>query len=130
MFSVWDHIEENEATDLVSRAVASLFPKDPPGFLARTPHGYHDLATIGDALKRSGFSAVKAETVPKRGRASSARDPAIGFCQGSPLRNEIEARDKSRLDEATDIAAEAVAKRFGRGPIDGKIQAHVIVAAR
>ena len=130
LFSVWDHIDENEATDLVSRAVASLFPKDPPGFLARTPHGYHDLATIGDALKRSGFSAVKGETVPKRGRASSARDPAIGFCQGSPLRNEIEARDKSRLDEATDIAAEAVAKRFGRGPIDGKIQAHVIVAAR
>ena len=68
--------------------------------------------------------------MPKRGRASSARDPAIGFCQGSPLRNEIEARDKSRLDEVTDAAAEAVAKRLGRGPIDGKIQAHVVMAAR
>jgi len=130
LFSVWDRIEENEIADLISRAVAALFPKDPPAFLARTPHGYHDLAAISDTLKRGGFSAVRGETVPKRGRAPSPRDPAIGFCQGSPLRSEIEARDKSRLEEATDAAAEAVAQRLGRGPIDGKIQAHVVVAAR
>jgi ubiquinone/menaquinone biosynthesis C-methylase UbiE len=130
LFSVWDRIEENEIADLISRAVAALFPKDPPAFLARTPHGYHDLAAISDTLKRCGFSAVRGETVPKRGRAPSPRDPAIGFCQGSPLRNEIEARDKSRLEEATDAAAEAVAQRLGRGPIDGKIQAHVVAAAR
>ena len=130
LFNVWDRIEANEIADLVSRAVAALFPKDPPGFLARTPHGYHDLGAIGATLKQSGFSAVHGETVPKRGRAPSPRDPAIGFCQGSPLRNEIEARDKSRLDEATDAAAEAVAKRLGRGPINGQIQAHVIEAVR
>jgi SAM-dependent methyltransferase len=129
LFNVWDRIEANEIADLVSRAVAALFPKDPPGFLARTPHGYHDLGAIGAALKHCGFSAVHGETVPKRGRAPSPRDPAIGFCQGSPLRNEIEARDQSRLDEATDAAAEAVAKRLGRGPIDGRLQAHVIAAA-
>jgi ubiquinone/menaquinone biosynthesis C-methylase UbiE len=130
LFSVWDRIEENEPADLVSRAVAELFPNDPPGFLPRTPHGYHDLSAIDAALRQSGFAAVRGETVPKRGRAASARDPAIGFCQGSPLRNEIEARDKSRLDEATDAAAAAVAKRLGPGPIDGKLQAHVIEAAR
>jgi len=130
LFNVWDRIEENEPADLVSRAVAALFPKDPPGFLVRTPHGYHDLTAIGVALKHSGFSAVDSETVPKRARASSPRDPAIGFCQGSPLRNEIEARDKSRLEEATDAAAEAVATRLGHGPIDGKLRAHVITASR
>ena len=58
------------------------------------------------------------------------RDPAIGFCQGSPLRTEIEARDKSMLERATDAAAEAIAGKLGRGPIDGKIQAHVITATR
>ena len=130
LFNVWDRIEENEAADLVSRAVAALFPKDPPGFLARTPYAYHDLTAIVAELKRSGFSAVHSETLPKRGRASSARDPAIGLCQGSPLRNEIEARDKSRLEEVTDAAAKAVAERLGRGPIDGKLSAHVITASR
>ena len=130
LLSVWDRIEENPASDLVTRAVAGLFPDDPPRFLARTPHGYYDLTAITEALRASGFAAIRSETIEKRGRAPSARDPAIGFCQGSPLRMEIEARDKSRLDEATDAAAEAVAAQFGRGPIDSKIQAHVIEATR
>ena len=130
LFSVWDRIEENEFTDVVTDAVAALFPADPPRFLARTPHGYHD--SDGDprrACARPGSRAIEIETVARRSRASSPRDPAIGFCQGTPLRNEIEARDPSRLGEATEAAAAALASRFGPGPIDGKIQALVITAS-
>jgi ubiquinone/menaquinone biosynthesis C-methylase UbiE len=130
VFSVWDRIEENAVAALTARAVADLFPRDPPGFLARTPYGYHDLAAIRSTLERAGFARVEMETLPKRSRAASPRDPAIGFCQGSPLRTEIEARDKSMLERATDAAAEAIAGKLGRGPIDGKIQAHVITATR
>ena len=39
---------------------------------------------------------------------------------------EIEARDASALEEATDLATEAIRRRFGNGPVDGKIQAHVV----
>jgi hypothetical protein len=46
------------------------------------------------------------------------------------LRNEIEVRDASRLEEATDIAAEAIAQRFGGGNVDGKMQAHVVTVER
>jgi hypothetical protein len=46
------------------------------------------------------------------------------------LRNEIEARDPSRLDEAMDVATEAIARRFGKGEVDGKIQAHVITVEK
>ena len=42
------------------------------------------------------------------------------------LANEIEARDASRLDEGTDIAAEAIAQRFGRSAVDGKVQALIV----
>src|SRR5215470_8082519 len=130
LFSVWDRIEENEISRVVTDAVAALFPADPPQFLARTPHGYHDVAVIREQLRDAGFARVEIETVAKRGRAPSARDPAIGFCQGSPLRSEIEARDPGRLAEATDAAAAAIAARFGAGPIEGKIQALVITAQR
>lgn len=130
VFNAWDRIEENEFTDVVTESLASVFPHDPPRFLARTPHGYHDRATIGDDVQAAGFSTVKIETIEHRSRAASHRDPAIGFCQGTPLRNEIEARDKSRLDEATDVAASAIAERFGTGPVEGKIQAHVVVAVK
>ena len=54
----------------------------------------------------------------------------MAYCQGTPLRNEIEARDKSRLGEATDIAAEAIARRFGPGAVDGRIQAHIVTVER
>lgn len=130
LFNVWDRIEENEVSRVLTDAVAALFPTDPPRFLARTPHGYHDVAAIRDQLGQAGFARIEIATVTKRGRTPSPRDPAVGFCHGSPLRNEIEARDAGRLAEATEAAAQALAARFGPGPIDDKIQAHVIAAER
>ena len=44
LFNVWDRIEENEFAHTVTTALESLFPEDPPRFMARTPHGYYDLA--------------------------------------------------------------------------------------
>ena len=63
-------------------------------------------------------------------RAPSARVAATAYCQGTPLRNEIEARDASMLEIATDRATQAITSRHGEGPVTGKIQAHVIVATR
>ena len=121
IFNVWDRITENEFADCVTTALESVFPKDPPRFLARTPHGYHDHRIIQQDLANGGFSASpRIDTVAARGRAASPRIPAIAYCQGTPLRNEIEARDASRLRDATDTAAEAIAKRFGQGAVDGK----------
>ncbi|HSN21842.1 MAG TPA: methyltransferase domain-containing protein, partial [Usitatibacter sp.] len=126
-FSVWDRIEENEFADVVTAALARVFPHDAPRFLARTPHGYHDEEAIRADLAKAGFRGrVEFDTVPGRSRADSPRIPAIAYCQGTPLRNEIEARDASGLAEATRVAADAIARRFGRGPVDGKIQAHVV----
>ena len=127
IFNVWDQIKENEFADTVTTALASMFPDDPPRFLARTPHGYYDRPTIGRDLANGGFTASpQISTVAARSRAESSRVPAVAYCQGTPLRNEIEARGASRLGDATDLAAEAIAQRFGRGVVDGKIQAHVV----
>jgi SAM-dependent methyltransferase len=126
MFNVWDRLEENEFADAVTTALASLFPTDPPRFLARTPYAYYDRPTIERDLAHGGFiGSPQFTTVPERSRASSPQVPAIAFCQGTPLRNEIEARGAG-LGEATARAAEAIARRFGDRAVDGKIQAHVI----
>jgi ubiquinone/menaquinone biosynthesis C-methylase UbiE len=126
-FNVWDEIRNNEFADTVNEAVAAFLPNDPPAFMARTPHGYHDVGKIRNDLTAAGFSDVSIETVAHASKAASPRDPAVAFCQGTPLRNEIEARGAS-LEAATDAAAAALTKRFGRGPIEGRIRAHVIVA--
>jgi SAM-dependent methyltransferase len=127
VFNVWDRIEDNEFADTVAKALESVFPKDPPRFLARTPYGYYDRNKIAHDLAQGGFTAApRIDTVAARSRANSSQEPAIAYCQGTPLRTEIEARDAARMGEATDAAAEAISKQFGRGPVDGKIQAHVI----
>jgi len=127
LFNVWDRIEHNEFADTVTSALETVFPADPPRFMARTPHGYHDVTAIARDLAEGGFvSLPDISTLAARSRALSPRTPAIAYCQGTPLRNEIEARDASKLGEATDIAAEAIARKFGRGVVDGKIQAHIV----
>ncbi len=127
VFNVWDRIKENEFADTVTTALESLFPRDPPRFMARTPHGYYDRPTIERDLASGGFTkSAQIATVAARSRAESSRVPAVAYCQGTPLRSEIETRDASRLGEATDIAAEALARRFGRGAVNGKIQAHIV----
>ncbi len=128
IFSVWDKIEFNEFADVVTATIAGMFPDDPPQFLARTPHGYHDKEAVMAAVRGAGFVNVTSETVTRRSVAPSCRIPAVGYCQGTPLRNEIEARDASRLAEATDAAERSISKQFGSGPVDGMIQAHVITA--
>ena len=131
LFNTWDRIEENEFADVVTSALAPLFPEDPPRFLARTPHGYTDPETIERDLADGGFKrSPRMATVTARSRADSARVPALGYCQGTPLRNEIEARDVSRLGQAIQVSTDAIAERFGRGSVDGKIQAHIVAVER
>lgn len=128
LFNVWDRIEENVFADEVTNALAKIFPNDPPRFMARTPHGYHDTALIRRELEEAGFSRVTIETRAEQSRASSARVPAVAYCQGTVLRNEIEARDAAGLQAATDYAASVIADKHGTGELAAKIQAHVISA--
>lgn len=129
VFNVWDRIEENAFADDITNALATVFEHDPPRFLARTPHGYHDVALIREELSRTGYSDIRIETREKTSSSTSAREVATAYCLGTPLRNEIEARDADLLQLAMDRATDAIVKRYGKGPVAGKIQAHVIVAA-
>lgn len=131
IFNVWDRIEENEFAAVVTDTLAQAFPADPPRFLARTPHGYHDVAVIRADLARGGFTtAPSCTTLAASSRAGTPDEVAIAYCQGTPLRNEIEARGRPGLAEATALAAAAIGRRFGDGPVEGKIQAHVIAVER
>ncbi len=129
-FNVWGPISDNEFADTVTEALAVLFPQDPPRFMARIPHGYNDVQRIKQELDAAGLTVVSVDTVQHLSKASSPREAAIAYCQGTPLRNEIEARNASGLETATDQATEALARRFGTGAIEGRIQALVITASR
>lgn len=129
VFNVWDRIEESEFAVTIAEALAALFPDDPPRFMARTPHGYCDPVRIRADLEAAGFTRVGIDTVTERSRAPSAGQVAMAYCQGTPWRGEIEARDPQGVLRATEAATALLAQRFGLGPVEGRIQALVIEAA-
>jgi ubiquinone/menaquinone biosynthesis C-methylase UbiE len=131
LFNVWDRIAENEFADVVTQALATVFPDDPPRFMARTPHGYYEYHVIIDDLRHAGFAATPTfDTVTSVSHAESPDIPAMAYCQGTPLRTEIETREAAKLEHATRVSAEALTKRFGTGAIAGKLQAHIISVDR
>ncbi len=126
-FNTWDKIEQNELAVVVMDAMARHFPDNPAAFFARIPHGYHDTEAVARDLAAAGFGATpEIATVALNSRAASAHDAAVAFCQGSPLRNEIEERAPGGVDQATEAVKAAIVARFGRGSIDAGMKAHII----
>ena len=131
VFNTWGPIADNELADVVTMAVGTLWPRDPPVFLDRTPHGYHDPTVILAQLVAGGFDPeqVGIDMLDCRSVAPVAEDPAIAYCQGTPLREEIVARDPDALAHATAVATAAIVDRFGPGPVDARISGLVVTAA-
>src|SRR5262249_47920973 len=130
LFNVWDEVSTTPVMAAVVDGLAELYPGHESWFLARTPCGYHDPTAIRADVSQAGFGEIRIETVKLRGRYVSPLDVAIGFCQGSPQRTEIEARDPGGLERATRAASEAVARRCGTVPGDTPLQALVIEAVK
>jgi ubiquinone/menaquinone biosynthesis C-methylase UbiE len=129
LFNVWNDLAHNEFADVVTSAVSALYPEDPPVFLARTPHGHGRPAEIEADARAAGFEKCHLFQLDSTSSAATPDVPAIAYCQGTPLRNEIEARDPSGLQRATMAATEAMRARYGDGPIEGRISAVVVSAS-
>lgn len=129
IFNMWDHIRHNEFADIVTRVAGQLLPQDPPKFLARTPHGHHDTDQIRADLLAAGFCNIDIETVTETSTSPTASGPAIGYAQGTPLRNEIEKHGAEMLEAVTRAATIEIEQRYGAGPVSAKIQGFVITAS-
>jgi SAM-dependent methyltransferase len=129
LFNVWNDIESNDFAKVVTEAVGNLYPDDPPLFLARTPHGHGSPVEIETDLETAGFGTCALSQREDVSRAARADLPAIAYCQGTPLRNEIETRAPGDLERATAAATTALRARFGDGPIAGKISAVLVTAS-
>jgi SAM-dependent methyltransferase len=131
VFNVWDRIEQNEFAHTVTSALETVFPHDPPHYHARVPHGYWSREMVEHDLVAGGFTAAPDfATVARKSHAASPRSAAMAYCQGTPLRSEIEARDPLLLGDATIAASNAITQRFGPRDITGQTQAHVFVVRK
>ncbi|HET6436087.1 MAG TPA: class I SAM-dependent methyltransferase, partial [Xanthomonadaceae bacterium] len=130
LFNTWDRIADNGFAAAVTDALARLFPADPPRFLARVPHGYHDPATLRRDAEAAGFEAITLDSLAATSHADDARTVALAFCAGTPLRSEIEARDPAGLDAAVAAAETELARRYGADAPSAPMRAIVLQARR
>jgi SAM-dependent methyltransferase len=124
----WDAIEECDIDAAVVESMHAMFPDDPPTFLERIPHGYHDPDVLRADVEAGGLGDVRVERVVLRGTAESASRVAEGFGLGSPLRFELEKRGD--LDQLVAGLTHELLTRLGDGPITGELSAQVITARK
>ena len=126
LLNTWDTIDTHGFAQALLEGLEDVFPGDVPPFLAEVPHGYADPQVVARDLQEAGCEVDAVETVTLEGRAVSAADVATGFCTGTPLRAEIEARGD--LAPTTRAVGSAMTARLGEGPVSAPMRAHVLQA--
>lgn len=127
--SIWDRLDANPASKVVSETIASLYPDNPPSFLPRTPFGYADPDVIERDFRAAGFGEIVIDTVELDGAPVSARDAATGLVAGCPLAAEIQERNPDGLPAAVDAAAEALLPLEHGGTLS-RLSAHIVTAIK
>jgi SAM-dependent methyltransferase len=128
MVNTWGALDAHLFQSALVSALEDVFPDDPPRFMAAVPHGYGDVDVLVSDLDKGGLRHATVATVTLEGHAESAADLAAGYCTGTPLRAEIEARGD--LAASTIAVAREMTARLGEGPVVGSMSAIVVEAQR
>lgn len=126
LVSTWDRVEANLFAAELVEALERVFPDDPPTFVVRVPHGYHDVDVVRADSEAAGLVDVGVETVALTSTAASAHDFAVGICTGSPLRAGL--TERGDLAPTVDRVAAELTALLGEGPVSGPMSAHVLSA--
>jgi hypothetical protein len=128
LFSVWDTVEASDFPAALVAALAVVLPENPPSFVVRVPHGYHDPNRIRSDLTAGGLDLKGVERVVLSGHAASARSLADGFCLGTPLRFALQ--ERGPLEELTRLVGEEMTRQLGDAPLRGRSAAYLVTAVK
>ena len=126
VLNTWGTIVSHDFQAAVVAALERAFPDDPPTFMVSVPHACADPDGVIEDLRNGGLECVAWEALTLEGHAATAADVAAGYCAGTPLRAEIEARGD--LAATTAIVAAEMEARLGTGPVTGRMTAFVFEA--
>jgi ubiquinone/menaquinone biosynthesis C-methylase UbiE len=128
LFNVWDRLEANSGSAAIHHAVCNAAPEPKPEFIARTPFGYNDPATIETELRAAGFGEIAIERVERASPRGSAESLARGMCLGSPLANELAVHPADVREQA--LAAAIAAAELAETEEPLTMAALVVTATR
>lgn len=126
-FSIWDSLEHNHLIQIVNKTIAAYLPENPPDFY-NVPYGYYEIDVIKNLLFEAGFADIEISVLPRISTAEEARDVAMGFVMGTPVRLQIEQCESESMSRIVDGVEQAVGKKFGFKSIKAKMQAIIFTA--
>ena len=128
LLNVWGPLEAHDFQMAVVAACDRLFPSDPPTFMRSLPHYYINIADLIDDIEAGGLHVVDVERLVLESPPASAAEIAAGYCLGTPLRYEIEARGGD-FDTVVDAIRTEIEARLGTAAVTGRMQAYVLTGS-
>lgn len=129
VFNVWDSLESNPMPRTVHEVLGGMFPKDPPMFIARTPHGWFDRAEIERVVRAGGFTSCRIDEVSFPSSAPSAEMAARAWVEGTPILAMLGERGVTDTGPVVSAVARTLAERFGSRPCASTMRALVVTAS-
>jgi ubiquinone/menaquinone biosynthesis C-methylase UbiE len=126
-FNIWDSFEHNHLIQTVNKTIAEYLPENPPDFF-NVPHGYYEIDVIKNLLFEAGYADIEISVLPRISATEEARNVAMGYVMGSPVRLQIEQCAPGSLSKIVDAVEHAVGKEFGYKSVKAKMQAMVFQA--
>lgn len=125
LLNAWGPLEAHDFQAAVVTACDRLFPHDPPRFMRSVPHYYANVDDLLADIEAGGLRVVEVEQLVLESPPVSAADIAVGYCFGTPLRSEIEARGGD-FEAVVGAIASEIDTRLGASVVTGRMQAHVV----
>lgn len=126
-FNIWDSFEHNHFVRTVNKKISECLPDNPPDFF-NVPYGYFDIDVIKNLLFEAGFADIEISVLPRTSTADEARQVALGYVLGTPVRLQIEKSDPESLYRIVDQVEQAIGEEFGYKSVSAKMQAVVFAA--
>jgi len=127
LFSTWDSLEANGASEVFRRTVKAYLGDSLP-WTYNIPFSMSDPELINEQLRSAGFSTSKAEPVDKMSKCESARKATYGMVQGGSLYNEIIKRNPAWIGEISATVEKELSEKYGAAPMSAPMRAFIIQA--
>lgn len=124
----WDSLAANPLVDAAFTAIGELVPGQRE-FVGTGPHGYHDPARLRADAEAAGLRVDSCAPMRLTVTAPSARDVAVAFTLGSPVRAALQQHGMDP-GPVVDAAEAAVRVRFGDGPVSAELSALLLSGTR
>ena len=126
-FNIWDSFDHNHLVQTVNKTIVEYLPDNPPDFY-NVPYGYYEIDVIKNLLFEAGFADIEISVLPRVSATDEARNVAMGYVMGSPVRLQIEQCAPESLSKIVDAVEQAVGEKFGFKSVKAKMQAIVFTA--